>query len=550
MARGRATELAIVAAFLALAAALLGVGLAGGGLSADAVPPGPPPIAAAHALPDQGWAPLTVYFSAFGSTDAAGGPIARYEWDLDGDGSFETDATATGGYAERTYVKPGDFAVRLRVTDDAGRTATATAPVLVRHPASSTVDYWTIFEGTVGRVDLLVTRDAWDRMWQEPSAKVEVEADAVILGTRVERIGLSMKGNASLDASGEKKSWKLDLNAFIERQDYRGLSMVLLHNNFGDPSLLREALAYEMLRFAGANAAFTRFVVVWVDVTDDAEPARYLGVYTMVERPDRAYLGNRFGRGNDDGNLYKADAWFEEGAADLAYYGEDIAAYPMPRGRVAYRLMPNTEGADYNDIIALCRTIDGTAYASPDEFAAALEQVFDVDSYLRYLAATFLHLNLDSYPYTGNNYYLYHDPGTGRFHWIAWDENSSWGLFAGGADFPLFGADHSLGPLAYAPLFEKVFEVERYRTAYVAYVDLLLRHWFNDAAFRPRAAAAYQLIAPYVTAGSGDPMYLGPSPMFTLADFEAGWIGLADLTRIRHDFITEAVAAYRPGGTP
>jgi spore coat protein H len=550
MSRFRVAEHAFVAAFLLLAAALVGAGLARGTSSSAASTSGPVPVALAYAMPNQGWAPMTVYFSAFGSRDAAGDPPVRYQWDLDADGSFETDATASGGYVERTYVKPGEYPVGLQVTDAAGRTSTAVTTVTVRHPAASSVDYRSIFDDTVGRIDLMVTQEAWDDMWRVPSAKREVEADAVILGTRVDRIGLSMKGNASLEASNEKKPWKLDINAFVERQDYRGLSMVLLNNNFGDPSMLRETLAYEMLRFAGANAAFTRFVQVWIDITDDSDPPLYLGVYTMVERPDRDYVGNRFGWGNRHGNLYKADAWFEEGAADLAYYGEDIMDYPKPRGHLAYRLQPNAIGADYSDIITLCRTIDGTDYASPEEFAAALEQVFDVDSYLRYLAATFLHLNLDTYPYTGNNYYLFDDPGTGLFRWIAWDENNAWGGFGGEANFPLFGTLESMGPLQYAPLFTKVFQVERYRTTYVAYVDLLLRYWFNDEYFTQRAQAAHDLIAPYVTAATGDLAYVGPTARFNLDDFDYGWMDLASLTSRRHDLMAAAVAAYQPGGNP
>jgi spore coat protein CotH len=549
MPRVWAVERGIITAFLLAAALLFVAALTHGG---EATTPARAPAVSAvgHAMPNQGWAPLTAYFSAFGSRSEEAGPLL-YEWDLDGNGSFETDASADDGYASTTYAKPGEYRISLRVTDAAGHSAVASTTVLVRHPASSDVDYWTVFDDSrVGRVDLLVSRAAWDRMWEDPFAKTEVEAGAVILGTPVEQIGLSMKGNASLDASGDKKPWKIDVNAFVERQEYQNLPMVLLHNNFADPSMLREALAYEMLRFAGANAAFTRFVEVWIDITDDVAPARYWGVYTMVERPDRRFITNRFGRGSNDGNLYKADAWFEQGAADLAYYGEDIGAYPMPRGRIAYRKMSNVEEADYSDIIDLTRVIDGTEYATPDGFAAALEEVLDVDSYLRYLAATFLHLNLDTYPYTGNNYYLYADPTAGVFRWIAWDENNSWGNFGGDARFPLFGSEQSLGPLQYAPLFVKAFEVDRYRTTYAAYVDLLVRHWFNEAAIGERAQHLHDLLAPFVTASTGDPMYVGSTAMFEPADFDAGWRALVGLTAERSAFIQGELQAFRSGGDP
>ncbi len=399
----------------------------------------------AWAMPNQGWAPLTVYLSPFGSRGAQATGL-QYEWDLDGDGRFETDATWTEGYTQHTFIRAGEHTIQLRVRNAQGQFGIAQTVIQVRHPASSSVDYWTIFDDTqIKRIDLLVSQENWDKMWAEPHAKVEVEADAVIFGERVSQIGLSMKGNATLDASGEKKPWKLDFNAYIEGQEFRNLAMLLLHNNFGDPSMLREKLAYDMARFAGVPAAHVAFVEVWIDLIDDDHPIEYWGVYALVERPDRKFLANRFGSQNRDGNLYKADAWFEEGAADFAYYGETIDNYPMPRGRIAYRKMTNEEAADYQDVIELAYILDAQEFESTEDFMEALEAAIHVDTFLRYMAVIFTNLNLDTYPYTGNNFYIYHHPGSGQFEWIAWDMNNSWGNFGGGAEFPLYGVEESVG---------------------------------------------------------------------------------------------------------
>jgi hypothetical protein len=65
----------------------------------------------------------SVQFDASGSSPAAAA-ITDYAWDLDGNGTFETD---TGGAptAERSYATPGDRDVSVRVTDAAGRSSTA-----------------------------------------------------------------------------------------------------------------------------------------------------------------------------------------------------------------------------------------------------------------------------------------------------------------------------------------------------------------------------------------------------------------------------------------
>lgn len=63
-----------------------------------------------------------------GSSSSDDGSIARYEWDLDGDGTFETDGGASPT-TQHTFAATGPATVRLRVTDNDGQTD-ATALVL------------------------------------------------------------------------------------------------------------------------------------------------------------------------------------------------------------------------------------------------------------------------------------------------------------------------------------------------------------------------------------------------------------------------------------
>lgn len=492
----------------------------------------------AYAMPHHGWAPLTVYFSAYGSNDP-NGKIVRYQWDLDGNGSFETDATVQGGYASYVYTKPRQYTVTVKATNDQGETATANVLVDVMHPASSNVDYWTIFrQDKVRKIEVQLTQANWDLMMADPGAKRMVPADAVVFGESVTQIGISPKGNSTLWFPGAKKPFKLDFNAYIPEQEYRNLKMLLLHNNFGDPSMLREKMAYDMMQFAGVPGGFTAYVELWIDITDDDEPSNFVGVYTMVERPDRKYLGNRFGRENDTGNLYKADAWFEEGAADLAYYGENIENYPKPRGELAYALMyKDPSEADYSDIINLCYVIDGVEYETPEDFAQALEEVFNVETFLRYLAVIFLNLNFDQYPDTGNNYYIYNNPDTGKFEWISWDMGNSWGMFGGEASHPIFGTEQSLGPLQYRPLFTKVFQVEEYRQTYMAYLDLLIRNYYNEKNIIVLAHKWQNMVKPHLYEGNGDKMYFGSSSQATIDEFESGLEFIVDLTKRRAEYV-------------
>ena len=77
----------------------------------------------------------TATFNASTSTPASN-PIVRYEWDLDGDGSFETDGGASPITAER-FDKAGAVTIGLRVTDAVGQTGIATQVLKISDTASA-----------------------------------------------------------------------------------------------------------------------------------------------------------------------------------------------------------------------------------------------------------------------------------------------------------------------------------------------------------------------------------------------------------------------------
>ena len=85
------------------------------------------PIASFTAEPSTGPAPLSVHFDGSGSSDYFGS-IVDYEWDPEGDGTFETAGAALSA-TDFTYNTAGIYNAALRVTDPYGLTNTATVPV-------------------------------------------------------------------------------------------------------------------------------------------------------------------------------------------------------------------------------------------------------------------------------------------------------------------------------------------------------------------------------------------------------------------------------------
>jgi PKD repeat protein len=88
-----------------------------------------PPTASFTALPNPAAVGVAVAFDATASADT-GGTIAKYEWDFDGDGTFETDSLADAT-TDHIYAASGLYFVGLRVTDNDGSSTTAFRSVRV-----------------------------------------------------------------------------------------------------------------------------------------------------------------------------------------------------------------------------------------------------------------------------------------------------------------------------------------------------------------------------------------------------------------------------------
>jgi YD repeat-containing protein len=118
-------------------------------------PTNQPPTASFTVSPNPATTGQTVSFNGSGSSDPEG-PIARYEWDLDGNGTYETDTGATPT-TSRTYSSAANLTIGLRVTDGGGTTATTTRSLTVQSSGGSTYaatilatsglrDYWRMGE--------------------------------------------------------------------------------------------------------------------------------------------------------------------------------------------------------------------------------------------------------------------------------------------------------------------------------------------------------------------------------------------------------------------
>jgi acid phosphatase type 7 len=103
----------------------------------SSAPPPPPanlaPTASFTVSPNPALTGQSVTFNGAGSSDSDGS-IADYKWDLDGNGTFETDSGSSATIS-RSYSSAATITVKLRVTDNAGATADATRSLTINAPA-------------------------------------------------------------------------------------------------------------------------------------------------------------------------------------------------------------------------------------------------------------------------------------------------------------------------------------------------------------------------------------------------------------------------------
>ena len=234
-------------------------------------------------------------------------------------------------------------------------------------------------------------------------------------GTTYQGVGLRYSGNASYFASagGLKRSLVIDLDR-SDHTDFNGLRAMQLQSGALDPSKSREALAFALFREAGVPAPRTALAEVTLTVPGKYEKA-YLGLYTLVEPVDRAFLKDRFH--TDKGLLVRP-----QGLRGLDFLGDDWEKYEGP-----YRPLAEPTPDEAKRLIEFLRLVHK---ADDEQFRKEIGSYLDVDKFLRFMAVQAMIANADGFFTLGYNYSLFLDPNTNRFVFIPGDQELSFANFA------------------------------------------------------------------------------------------------------------------------
>ena len=141
--------------------------------------------------------------------------------------------------------------------------------------------------------------------------------------------------------------------------------------------------------------------------------------------------------------------------------------------------------------------------ADPAAWRAELEQVFNVEVFLRWLALNTVVQDWDSYGRMPHNYYLYANPDDdGRLTWVSWDQSYAMAGSAGFAGSPL-----SLGLAEVTPqwpLIRFLLDDPEYSASYRRHVAESIEHAFREGDMERQIRAARALTEAYVFGPEGE----------------------------------------------
>ena len=375
-------------------------------------------------------------------------------------------------------------------------------------------------------VELALDDESWAAMLAAPEAEEYVTGDFVFDAMEVANVAIRIKGGGSIPliaAGGTNRfSFKVDFNKYVEDQTLCGFGKVFLHNGWGDPSLLREHLAFRLARTLGIPAPRSAFVDLTV-------AGQHLGVYLMVEPvDDDVFLEEHFK--NDKGDLYEASA----PAGALSDLGPSYADYP------GFDLKTNQDSTDHAPLLSLIQTLN---HGAPETWPTVLH----INDTLRYLAWNTVLVNLDSYNGTGANYYLYEEDGV--FTPVPWDGDEAFGGHSCGcapdALLELALDEPTCGPLAERPLLDKLLTIPEYAAKYRGYAEALL-----GAGFEPATFAAWRThAADVIRSPRADGVYFESLDAFEAAltdGAEEGPFGLQAFVEARTVTLADQLAGAAP----
>ena len=216
-----------------------------------------------------------------------------------------------------------------------------------------------------------------------------VEASVSIDGIKFPQVGIRKKGFLG-SLNSNRPSIKIKLDYIDKKSNIDGLATLTFNNNQQDVGLISQFMGYALFNATGLPAprcAYARLTVNGVS----------LGIYSNVEIIGPLLLKRAFG--NDDGTLYE---------------GQVVGFFPGWEDSFEHKLGDDKLGRKKNR--ELIEVLEG----EDENTEQAIGQLVDLDSFYTFWAMEGLLSFWDGYSGNRNNFFIYLNPETEKFHSIPW----------------------------------------------------------------------------------------------------------------------------------
>lgn len=251
-------------------------------------------------------------------------------------------------------------------------------------------------------IEMTLPEASWNALQQEPYE--EVPGSFALEGAYFPTVGIRRKGvYGSLRDLNQKAAFKIDFDEYVDGGRIRNKETFTLNNMVQDPSYLHEWMTYRVFRAAGLPAPRTGWAQVYMN-------GEYFGFYAVIETVDKDLM----------------EVWYDdptgpifEGAYGADFYPGDEHSFELDEG----------EETDFAYLTPIC---DLFSQPPTDAMIEQLDELVDIDQFMRVMAIEFAAMHWDGYT-THNNYRIYRDPSDGRFDMLPWGTDQTWMDYGYGA---------------------------------------------------------------------------------------------------------------------
>ena len=196
---------------------------------------------------------------------------------------------------------------------------TAIVVIISAHTSLMSQSFYDI--NTINTIEITFQESNWDQILDQYYADGDEErlvGSVSINGQVFDSAGIRYKGNSTYSSNQVKNPLNIKLDHIID-QTIEGYGTIKLANGFKDPSLVREAMAYEIARkyFPASQANYAN---VYINGT-------HLGLYTSDQSVDKFFMRNHFA--SDENTRVKGEITTNgpPSGGVWEYYGEDSSNY-------------------------------------------------------------------------------------------------------------------------------------------------------------------------------------------------------------------------------